>query len=344
MTVLALVLPVSVFAQETREVRANDAHIISSEGGRLIFEAIGEDGVTYRIDSDEGFFDGPRHNVREGQDVILQVAERGEGEQSVFLIDIVRTKGLLLIFFLFSLVTIIVGLKRGVFALAGLVLTLAVIFGFIFPRILGGADAVGTTIVGSLVILAVNMHLAHGLNRRTFAAFLSTVVGLFLAWLFAHWFVSATHLSGLASEEAAQLFLGSDNMLVPRGILLSGILLGAVGVLDDIAITQSEIVTELETTNPSMSRSQLFRQAMRVGRHHIASVVNTLVLAYAGAAMPIFLLFMSTDSVSLWRFVNDGLIAEEIVRTFAGTLALILLVPLATLAAVSVRRVAIVKK
>ncbi|MFC1702969.1 S8 family peptidase [Patescibacteria group bacterium] len=114
MTVLALVLPVAVFAQETKEIRANDLDIISDTDGRVIFEVLGEDGVTYKIDSGEAFFEGPRHDIREGQDVILQVADLGDGEQSVFLIDIVRTKGLLLIFILFSLVTVIVGLRRGV--------------------------------------------------------------------------------------------------------------------------------------------------------------------------------------------------------------------------------------
>lgn len=117
---------------------------------------------------------------------------------------------------------------------------------------------------------------------------------------------------------------------MPAGLLLAGIILGAVGVLDDIAITQTETVAELHEANPKLSSSELFKRGMQVGRHHIASVVNTLVLTYAGVALPIFLLFALREDMGFMRLLNEEMIAEELVRTLAGTAALILLVPIST--------------
>ncbi|MFC1787959.1 YibE/F family protein, partial [Patescibacteria group bacterium] len=214
----------------------------------------------------------------------------------------------------------------------------AVLFGFVFPQILNGLDPVLATVIGSIVILLVNMHLSHGINKKTFVAFLSTFVGLILVYVFAKFFVALTQLSGQASDEAALLFQTTDQIALPAGLLLATIILGATGVLDDITITQSETVGELIDTNPAMDRKEIYQRAMRIGRHHIASVVNTLVLAYAGVAMPLFLLFMLREDIGILRFINEEVVAEEIVRTIAGTLALVLLVPLSTWFAVMAQK------
>ena len=120
--------------------------------------------------------------------------------------------------------------------------------------------------------------------------------------------------------------------------ILGGIILGAVGVLDDIAITQQETVFEIGSADPSLDKKELFKRAMNVGRHHIASVINTLVLAYVGVALPLFLIFMMNDTISITRFLNEEFVAEEIIRTLAGTSALILTVPIATWFAILIRK------
>jgi len=200
----------------------------------------------------------------------------------------------------------------------------------VFPQILGGADPVFTVVLASIAILGVNMPLTHGLKKSTTVAFFSTVIGLAFVLLFSYLLVELGVLTGLGTEDATMLFSGSGGALPPKGILLSGIILGAVGVLDDIAITQQEIVFEILVSNPSLTKKELFFRAMRIGRHHIASVVNTLVLAYVGVALPLFLIFMLADTVSITRFLNEEFVAEEIVRTVAGTMALVLTVPLST--------------
>lgn len=232
---------------------------------------------------------------------------------------------------LFAAVVVAVGFLRGLRAIVGLTATVAILFLFAFPTILNGANPVFIAIIWSLSILAINLQLTHGWSRATLVAFASTLAGLLLAWAFESWFVSFAHLSGLASEESVLLFL--DHLpptVLPSGILLAGIVVGATGALDDVAIAQGEIVGELRHANPALDGKELFVRSMRVGRHHIASITNTLVLAYAGAALPMLLLFFATSSLSYTDFLNTEAVAEEIVRTLAGTIALVLTVPLST--------------
>jgi uncharacterized membrane protein len=345
-----LILPGFVFAQEvsgtavpqdettlrvteTLEVRAEVASILSDEiiDGQRQMEFIAKtDDAEYTLDTRDSLLEGLRYDLKKGDDIYLQMIRTNGEVTAVYFSDVVRTKSLLWMLLLFSAVILLVGRWRGVASLIGLAVTLGILFGFVLPMILNGAHPVFVTVVGAIVILAVNMHLSHGFNRPTLLAFASTVIGLLLAWLFAELFVQWGDLSGLANEEAILLFFQAEGVDWPSGILLAGIILGATGVLDDIAITQSETVAELRAANPKLDRKELFARAMRIGRHHIASTVNTLVLAYVGVALPLFLLFLHTQGLSIARFINEELVAEEIIRTLAGTMALILTVPIST--------------
>lgn len=337
-----LLLPLVSFAQspnteptfESREVKAIVTRIIErsqeDEIPQAVFEAkLLEGEETYRIDTSEAFVEGLRYRIEPGTRIVLQIYPNGEGGETAQLTNIVRTRALFWLFLLFAIVAIAIGRWRGFFALIGLGVTIAILFLYVFPQILGGANPVVVTVIGSIVILAVNMHLSHGISKSTLYAFLSTVIGLGLALLFAELFVSFANLSGLGNEEAAFVYFQSGAKIAPQGILLAGIILGATGVLDDIAITQTEAVHEIRAANKDLDKKELFRRAMRLGRHHIASTVNTLVLAYVGVAMPIFLLFLSS-SVGIGDFFNTEIVSEEIVRTLAGTFALVLTVPIAT--------------
>lgn len=349
--VLAFVLPMAAHAQvaagdvppadSSSNVQAVVTHVQKDwtvDGKRqMIFDVKTRDGEVYQVDTTQGYVEGLRYDIKEGTQVLLEI-NKGEDGTQAYLADVVRTDGLLLIFLLFCALTIAVGYWRGLFALVGLGLTLGVLFGFVFPRILAGGNPVLITAAGGVIILAVNMHLSHGFSRRTFVAFLSTLGGFFLALLASVLFVKLAHLSGLASEEANFLFWRFGSSTYPQGILLAAILLGALGVLDDITVTQTETVAELKHANPNFTAQELYARAMRVGRHHIASTVNTLVLAYVGASLPLFLLFLSTPGLTFGQFLNTEQVAEEIVRTLAGTAALVLTVPLSTwLAALVVR-------
>lgn len=320
-------------AVSSGEVRAKVIEVISDteiDGFRQMKFLAEADGVVYEVNTADSFTEGLRYNIVAGRDVYLQVLERDGEVLDVFLVDVVRIGNLIFIMLLFSFFVIAVGMRRGILALLALLLTMMILFLGVFPLILNGWNPVLATTLGGMIILAVNMHLAHGFNDRTSVAVIGTIIGLLMALIFSYLFVWISKLSGFASEEVILLYFQSEYMQIPSGILLAGMILGAVGVLDDIAINQSETISELLAANPKMDRKEVFERSMRVGRHHIASTVNTLVLAYAGVALPLLLLFLMTKDVGMWRFMNDELIAEEIVRTMAGTSALVLTVPITT--------------
>ncbi len=326
--------PVSQTTSEEVRARVIEIKERDEQNGiqQIVFVAESKDGERFEVDTSTSYTEGLRYNLKKGSVIYLQVlrdVQTNEVEQA-FLADVRRTTAIGWMAVLFAIIILSVGWMRGLSAMAGLAITIAIVFLFILPQILQGSDAVLITVIGSMVILAVNMHLSHGFKRSTALAYASTLIGLALVYVFGTWFTSLANLSGLASEESILLYFHAQQIIVPKGVLLAGIILGAVGVLDDIAITQSETVAEIAEANPALSRAELFTRAMRVGRHHIASTINTLVLAYAGVALPLLLLFMVVGEVSIWRFINEEPVAEEIIRTLAGTLALVLTVPIAT--------------
>jgi uncharacterized membrane protein len=209
-----------------------------------------------------------------------------------------------------------------------------IIFKFILPMIYAGYDPVLITIIASLVMIPVTFYLSHGFNRKTSIAIGGTLIALLITGLLAKVFVEATKLTGFASEEAGFLQVARGNLVNIRGLLLAGIIIGALGVLDDISIAQSALVQQLREANPKMKAREVFSRAMNVGQDHIASMVNTLVLVYTGAALPLLLLFID-NPLPFSQVINYEIIAEEIVRTLVGSIGLITAVPITTLIASS---------
>ena len=338
----ATIFPGFVFAQETEvpstvEVRAvvesvesigDDRQIVNA---RVITEGEHMDSV-FEVDSADGLVMGLRYRVNEGQKVVLAVTSiPGEGE-IVYLTDVVRSSSLWWVLALFILVVLAVGRWRGLTSLLSLVVIAGVLFAFILPLILKGASPILVTIAGSAIILAFSIFVTHGFKKTSLAAFLGTIAGLVITGILALVFVDWAQLTGLGLEEAALLQLELGAALNVKGLLLSAIIIGAVGVLDDMAVNQVQTVIELKRANPELSSGELVKRAMRVGRHHIASVVNTLVLAYAGASLPLLLLFVASD-VGTSSLINSEVVAGEIVRTLVGTIGLVLTVPIATVIA-----------
>ncbi|MCX6714861.1 MAG: YibE/F family protein [Candidatus Uhrbacteria bacterium] len=291
------------------------------------FRAKADTGEIYNVNTNDSAPNGIAIKLKVGEKIFLQKID-GNPPQ-IYFDDVERTGALWWIALLFVALSLAVGLKRGFWSLVGLGITLLVLFGYVFPSILHGQDVITVTIIGSIGILAVNMHIAHGFRKESFLAFLSTVIGFFCVWLFAHLFTSWANITGTGSEDAVLLVGDAPVHILSIRLFLAGVILGAVGVLDDIAISQTEIVHELVMTDATLTRKQLFFSSMRIGRHHIASTINTLVLVYAGASMPILILFLY-HSGNVSAFLNSEIVTEEIVRTIAGTAALILTVPIST--------------
>ncbi len=219
---------------------------------------------------------------------------------------------------------------RGLTAVLGLGISLLVLARFVVPQIVAGANPLAVTLLGALAIALVSIYLAHGMSRRTTVALAGTLLTLGIAAASAIAFVAMARLSGAGSEEALYLQIGYLETVNLRGLLLGGILLGALGVLDDITTAQAAAVEEISRANPALPAGELYRRGLSVGREHIVGLINTLVLAYAGASLPLFVLFTLDVDQPLWITLNSEFVAEEIGRTLVGSMALILAVPITT--------------
>jgi uncharacterized membrane protein len=267
--------------------------------------------------------------------VLSYVADAQEGFQYAFA-DRERRGPLLLLGILFAAAVIGLGRMHGLRALLGVVISLLALTTFVLPAVLEGSDPLAVALVGSSVIAFVSLYLAHGLNARTTTALLGSLGSLALVGILSTAFVAASRFSGLADEEALFLSISTVDLDLSR-LLIGGIVIGTLGVLDDVTVTQASAVWELNRANPAYSRWELYRSAIRIGRDHIAATVNTLVLAYAGASLPLFLIF-SQANVGFLDGVNGEVVAIEIVRTLCGSIGLVASVPLTTgLAALVVR-------
>lgn len=279
--------------------------------------------------------DLPSSNVvhyRVGDEVILSFSKSPDGQSLIMITDFIRRGSLLWLLIIFVGITVLVGRLKGITSIFGMTVSFLVIFLFILPQILAGRDPVFITIIGSLVIIPFSFYLSHGLNKKTTVAIIGTVIALIVTGILASIFVEAGKLSGFVSEEAGFLQAAQGSLINIKGLILSGIIIGVLGVLDDVTISQSAMVREMKSLNPKMSAGELYRSAMAVGRDHIASMVNTLVLVYAGASLPLLLLFInSTHSFS--EVINYEIIATEIIRTLVGSIGLVLAVPLTTIIA-----------
>ena len=250
-----------------------------------------------------------------------------EGSEYYFA-DFQRDTPLLFLALLFAAAVVLLGRWRGLRALAALAVSLSVLMLFVLPAILQGRPPVAVAIVGSAAIMIVALYLSHGTNVRTTTALLGTLVSLALTGALALIFVGATELSGLASEEAVYLQVSAESINL-QGLILAGIIIGSLGVLDDVTVTQASAVWELRKANPVWGFSELYRPALRIGRDHIASTVNTLVLAYAGASLPLLILFTQAQR-PLVEVAAGEVVATEIVRTLVGSIGLVASVPITT--------------
>jgi uncharacterized membrane protein len=228
----------------------------------------------------------------------------------------------------FTVAVVALGRLRGLTALAGLAVSIGVLLWFVLPAILDGRDPLAVAVVGSAAIAFLALYLAHGVTTMTTVALLGTLGALALTAGLATAMVGLAELSGFASEEAVVVQIGAARIDL-AGIILGGVVIGALGAIDDMTVTQASAVWELRAANPRASRRSLAAAGLRIGRDHVASTVNTLALAYAGASMPVLLLLVLSRQ-PLTGVVSGEVLATEIVRTLVGSIGLVAAVPLTT--------------
>ncbi|MFI6092408.1 YibE/F family protein [Streptomyces sp. NPDC051218] len=271
--------------------------------------------------------DSPRQ-LRQGQQVVVAYEPTAPEALQYSVTDVNRKLPMALLAGIFALVVVAVGRLRGVMALVALALSFLVLTFFILPAILQGSNPLVVAVIGASAIMLIALYLCHGLTARTSVAVLGTLISLLLIGLLGSLFIGWASLTGNTDDNTG-LIHGLYPSIDMSGLLLAGVIIGSLGVLDDVTVTQTSAVWELHQANPTMGWRGLYGAAIRIGRDHIASVVNTLVLAYAGAALPLLLLFSIAQS-SVGTVANSELVAEEIVRTLVGSIGLVASVPVTT--------------
>jgi uncharacterized membrane protein len=268
--------------------------------------------------------------VEAGDELVLNRDPGADTGQAVYTFqDFPRGTPIVVLALFFTLVVGAVARLRGLLALLGLGFAFAVLLQFMLPALLDGASPIWVSLVGSSAIMFVVLYLAHGFNARTTTALLGTLFGLALSAVLGSVAVAAAHLTGFANENAIQL-LQFDPTLDFSGLVLAATVVAGLGILNDVTITQASAVWQLNEADPTSGWPQLFRRGMAIGRDHIASTVYTIVFAYAGAALPLLLLFEIYQR-PFWTVLTGSEVGEEVVRTLVGGIALVLAVPVTTL-------------
>lgn len=251
------------------------------------------------------------------------------GELVYYMHDIYRLRSIVIILILFLGLVFWTIRRKGIRALLGLFISFVVILYYLIPKLLDGWSPLFVAITSAFFIATVSLYVAHGVYLRTTVAFLGTMCTIVLSIILAWFIVHISALSGLGTEEAFYLQFAGNISFDLKGLLLGGILIGTLGVLDDITTAQTAVVEQIHLTDPTLSFKELYRRGTIVGREHIISLVNTLVLAYTGAALPLLLL-LSIYTQPLWVTINNEFFIEEVIRTLVGSMALIVSVPFTT--------------
>ena len=271
-----------------------------------------------------------------GDRVVVNYGEDAEGNDKFYIIDYVRRGQLYFFAFIFALIVALIGGWKGLKSLVSLIITFVIVMKFVIPQILSGQSPVVIGIIGSFFILFFVIYLTEGWNRRSHIAIFSVSIMLLLTYALSVLFSDLTKLTGTAQEAIGSLMDTSYGTIDFRGLLLASILIGTLGVLDDVILAQIESVAQIKEANPALTNGKIFKMASKIGNTHLGAVVNTLFLAYAGASLPLLLLFgiQQPPFLTFGQVINNESIATEIVRTLVGSIGLTVAIPISTLLAV----------
>lgn len=326
-----------IFEAKVLEIM-EEKEITREDGSKSVLQKLKLKGIEGERQDKEIIFDGTEIDViaknlyRKGDKVVVSHSQDLDGNDYYYVTDFVRREKLYWLAAIFVLIILLTGKWRGLRAILGLVFSFFVILKLIIPQILSGHSPLFISLLYALLIIIVSTYLVYGLNKKSNVAILGTFAGIAIVGLFSVVFTNLTKLAGFAQEETMYLVGLTEGNINLQGLLLAGFIIGALGVLDDITVSQVSTVQEIYGTNPNLSRLEIYKKAMRVGVDHIASMVNTLFLAYAGASLPLLLLFSFKEPpfLTFGQVINHEIIATEIVRTLVGSIGLALAVPITT--------------
>ncbi|WP_053954833.1 YibE/F family protein [Inediibacterium massiliense] len=276
--------------------------------------------------------------VKVGDKVIIDVEEENN-HVNIVITEYMRQHYIIYLYIIFILLIILIGRKKGIKAVITLTLTILAILKVLLPMILKGVNPIPITIFISIGITILTMVIIAGVNSKSIAGIIGTSGGVIIAGIIAYYIGSQVKLTGMSSEEANMLlFIPQKINFDFKDLLFSGMIMGALGAVMDIGMSISSSIEEIHKANPSMSTKELFRAGMNVGTDVMGTMTNTLILAYTGSSIPLLLLFMAYET-SIVKILNLDIIATEVVRSLAGSIGLVLTIPLtAIVASVLIKR------
>lgn len=345
---LLMISTISVFAQDQQQVFQGQVIEVKEQGQEELLDQqvdyqvlavqLPEQTVEIRHDGQIGasfvkYKPGDKVWVR----VIPTEPEVAAGQNQYVITDRNRIPALIIISLIFVVAVLAVSKFKGLRAIVSLFISFGVIFQLMLPLLVRGWQPVAVSLLAAIIIIPVSFYMSHGWNKKTHVAVLGTTLALLLSIFLAVTFVNNAHLTGFASEEAGLLNVEQQGSLNIQGLLLAGLIIGLLGTLDDITISQSAFVFQMNQDDQSLSMKKLYQKAMKIGQDHIASMVNTLVLVYAGSALPLLLLFVNNPQPIAY-ILNQEIVAEEIIRTLIGSIGLIFAAPLTTFLAAAIAK------
>ncbi|MBI5456999.1 YibE/F family protein [Candidatus Kaiserbacteria bacterium] len=317
---------VEVLRQETREIPGTDTDTLYQEIKVLVLTG-SEEGNEVTIENDYLV-------LQEGDTFYMRrVVDSASGLTTYSVVEPYRLPALGILVALFIAIVVIFGGKQGVRALISLGSSLLFIAFFLLPGVLRGYDPTLVSVVTASAIVLIGSYLTHGFNKMTHIAVAGMITTVLATGVLAYVAIDITNLSGITDDAATYLNLNTRGGIDFAGLLLGAILIGLLGVLYDAAIGQSVAVEELTAAAPDLSRREIYRRGLRIGREHIGALVNTLAIAYVGAALPLLLWFYSAGNTDIFMILNRELFASEIVRIVVGSIGVVLVVPITTLLA-----------
>ncbi len=268
-------------------------------------------------------------DYEQGDRVLVSEFTSHLGESSFSIVSYDRQNVLITLFLIFLGVALIISSKRTIGAVLGLVFSFFIIFAFLIPKILEGYNPVFISILSATIMIPVNFYLSHGFNKKTTIAIFSTIIALIITGVLALLFMNWAHITGYGLEDMMLISTMIDSNINLEGLLLAGVIIGTLGVLDDITISQVAIVQQISEVGSKLEVGEIFSRAMSIGKDHMASMINTLVLVYTGAAMPLLILFVNAN-LPLNYILSMEIVSMEVLRTLVGSIGLVCAIPITT--------------
>lgn len=321
--------------QQAKVLRVLDSAIIKNDNNEESYyqqlEVETKEGKYYIINQGKDSVVNKNAVLDQGDKIIIYSADN---EKTFQIVDRLRLPNYLIVFVVFLVAVFLIVGYKGMAAIASLTYSLFILFAVMIPLLLHGFNPVLTTLLSGVLIVLPSTFITHGLNRRSALVSVSILGGLVIALIINLIFTSMAHLTGGGSEEIYYLQIAGFANVDFKALFMGGVIVGVLGVLDDVAVGQIGVVEEIRGVNEKISNGELILRSLRVGKSHVLSLVNTLALAYVGASLPLFMLFVGDKVMPWWVLLNSEGVGEEIIRTLVGSSALVLTVPIATLLAV----------